>query len=84
MVRAEFFNVHKDYAQDGTNSPVFGHSEFLGLGREAAYAKYHELLSNAYTGTDPWVFIYIESDNGVFVDGNLIDRRVEPQQEGST
>ena len=78
MATASFFNVHQDTLQEDTN---FVHNEFLGMEQPAAYAKYHDLLSTAYVGKDLWTSVYILRDDGVMVEGDLIDRRVDSEAE---
>ena len=81
MAIASFFNVHQDTLQEGTNGQSFVHNGFFGLEQGAAYAKYHELLSAAYVGSDLWTTVYVMRDDGVMVEGDLIDRRVDPETE---
>lgn len=78
MEKAEFYVVHKDFAQDG---PIYGHEEFYGLEHDAAYAKYHTLCASAYAAADPWTHVYIENDVGVRLEWKLIDRRTLPEPE---
>lgn len=78
MEKTPFYNVHKDFAQEG---PVYGHEEFYGLPYDPAYAKYHEMARSAYLAKDPWTHVYIEDDNGVRLEWVLIDRRVRPEPE---
>lgn len=78
MEKAEFYVVHKDFAQEG---PIFGHEEFYGLSHDAAYAKYHEMAGSAYRANDPWTHVYIENDSGVRLEWKVIDRRTLPEPE---
>ena len=73
-----FYNVHKDFMQAG---PTYGHEEFLGLTEQQAKAKYHEMLSTAYTYADPWTHVYITRDDGVMTFGEVVDRRSPAQEE---
>ena len=75
MEKTEFFNVHKDFAQEG---PIYGHEQFLGLSKDQAMSKYHQLLASAYAASDPWTHVFITRDDGVSVSGETIDRRVAP------
>ena len=78
MERAEFYNVHKDFAQEG---PIYGHEEFYGLGHDEAQAKYHDFCAAAFRSSDPWTSVYIENDSGVRIEWKLIDRRTAPAPE---
>lgn len=78
MEKSPFYSVHKDFAQEG---PVFGHEEFFGLTEDGAKAKYHELLTSVYSGTDPWANVYIKRDDGVETFGEVVDRRTSPAPE---
>lgn len=77
MQRAEFFNVHKEFAQDTQNGPIYGHEEFLGLNDNDAKAKYHELLAAVYRANDPWSFVFIVGDTGIMSKWETVDRRTE-------
>lgn len=81
MEKAEFYVVHKDFAQDG---PIYGHEEFYGLTKDAAMAKYHQMLASAYSASDPWTHVYVENDAGVRIAWELIDRRTMPEPEEVT
>ncbi len=81
MERSEFYNVHKDFAQDGQAGPIFGHEEFHGMEYDAAMAKYHTLLASAYGHSDPWTHVFVTNDMGVTVEHKLIDRRTVPAPE---
>ena len=78
MVKTPFYNVHKDFAQEG---PIYGHEEFHGLTLDAAKAKFHQLLSAAYTASDPWTYCCIISDTGVMEAWEVVDRRTVPEPE---
>lgn len=78
MLKEIFYNVHKDFAQNG---PIYGHEEYLGLTENQALAKYHELLASAYQYNDSWVHVYIMRDDGINTYGEKIDRRIEPEPE---
>ena len=78
MEKATFFNVHKDFAQDG---PIYGHEEFFGLTENAARAKYHELLAAVYSANDPWTHVYVNRDDGIGVFGEVVDRRSVQEME---
>ena len=80
MAIATFFNVHKDSMQDSSGSAVYSHDEYLGLSKDAANVKYHELLAAAYAAADPWTMVCIIRDDGIMTEGDLIDRRVDPEQ----
>lgn len=73
MKKTPFYSVHKDFLQDG---PVYGHEEFLGLSREAAYSKFHQLLASVYASSDPWSHVFIVRDDGVFESGEVVDKRI--------
>ena len=75
MEKTEFFNVHKDFAQDGQ---IYGHEEFFGMSFDAAEAKYHQLCNAAFLSSDPWAHIFIMSDSGVRIEETRIDRRKTP------
>ena len=79
MAIASFFNVHKDSMQNSSGSEVYSHDEYLGLSKDAASVKYHQLLAAAYAAEDPWTMVYITRDDGVMTEGDLIDRRVDPE-----
>ena len=81
MTKTPFFNVHKDFAQEGQNGTIYGHEQFLGLAEDSAKAKYHQLLAAAYAASDPWTTVYIESDEGVRILWEKIDRRTVPEPE---
>lgn len=66
------YTVHKDFMQPG---PIYGHEEFYGLTEEAAKAKYHQMLSTAYSYNDPWTHVYITREDGVMTFGEVVDRR---------
>ena len=69
-----FYNVHKDFMQDG---PIYGHEEHFGLPEQQAKAKYHEMLASVYTYNDPWTHVYITRDDGVMTFGEVVDRRAQ-------
>lgn len=73
MEKTPFFNVHKDFAQNG---PIYGHEEALGLSEEAAKAQYHTWLASAYAASDPWTIVYIDNDDGIRIKWEIVDRRV--------
>lgn len=81
MLKAEFYSVHKDFAQDGQNGTIWGHEEFFGLDSDAAKTTYHQLLASAYSANDPWTHVFIENDNGARIFSELIDRRTLPEPE---
>ena len=78
MTKEVFYNVHKDFTQDGTNGPIYGHEQYLGMTEAQAKAKYHQLLSSVYQYNDPWTFVFIVRDDGMMIEGEKVDRRTPP------
>lgn len=81
MDKAEFYIVHRDRYVDNEGTASFQSDHFPGLGQEAAYAKYHELLASEYSSYDPWFLVYIVRDDGIIVSADINDRRIESEDE---
>lgn len=81
MVKTPFYNVHKDFAQEG---PIYGHEEYHGLTLDAAKAKFHQMLATAYAASDPWTYCCVISDTGSMMAWEVVDRRTVPEPEPET
>lgn len=80
MVKARFYTVHKNFAQETPEGgTIYGHEEYYGLDENQAKAKYHELLASVYAYSDPWSNVFIKRDDGVEIFGEVVDRRTAPE-----